>query len=190
MDDFFKPTSAQYHFDGPGSREPLDRAVADSKPAWWALAQLLPCAAEAQGAAAGHDRIFRDEAAFKLMENFEAVLRDVCNPSPTHNIIGSPLKQPELRRCPMVAAGYASQCLREVCRRLLGNKPGAEEIREGLSGDPDQVVAWIATCSYLMCRIQDHRDHMPGRNPDMAYGAAFAARAVLQEVIHHALGLC
>ena len=75
---------------------------------------------------------------------------------------------------------HVSQCMREVCRRLIGNKPGIEQIKEA----PDGAAApyWVQTCLYLMCRIQAHKDEKPGRSPDYAYQAAFAMRAMLQEV--------
>jgi len=187
MEDFFKPTLAEYQFEG--RREPIEQALAGGKEAWWRLAQLLPAVAQASGASAAHEASLRGEAAFRMIENHEAVLRDVCNPSKTHNIKGKPLKQAELARVPMAGAFYASQCMREVCRRLIGDKPGADQCREHLDGSPDASKVWVTTCLYLMCRIQAHKDEMPGRTPDYAYNAVFPMRAVLQEVAMHAMGM-
>lgn len=93
MDDFFKPTLAEYHFDGPGSRALSDAAVTQTREHWWSLAQFLPAYPEASGSAGAHASCLRDEAAAKMVQNYEAVLRDVTNPSKTHSIKGNPLTQ-------------------------------------------------------------------------------------------------
>jgi len=182
-----RPFRVQFQFEG--RREPIEQALANGRDAWWRLAQLLPAVAQATGAAWAHEPSLRGEAAFRMIENHEAVLRDVCNPSKTHNIIGIPLRQAELTRVPMEGASYASACMREVCRRLIGDKPGTEECKEQLDGSPDCSKCWVATCAYLMCRIQAHKDEMPGRTPDFSYNSTFSIRAVLQEVALHAMGM-
>ena len=60
--------------------------------------QLHEVGDQADGAAAHHEKVGRAEAAFKLITNHEALLRDVCNPSPMHNIYQFQLTQSELKR--------------------------------------------------------------------------------------------
>eukprot|EP00966_Prymnesium_polylepis_P174123 4028755-Prymnesium_polylepis.1 len=78
------------------------------------------------GAAAAHSSASREEAARKLIGNHTAVLRDVANPSADKNIIGVPLTQIDLMRVAWEDARYVDQALREVARRLLGQRPGSE----------------------------------------------------------------
>eukprot|EP00966_Prymnesium_polylepis_P287879 6649191-Prymnesium_polylepis.1 len=73
-------------------------------------------------------------------------MRDVANPSADKNIIGVPLTQIELRRVAAADAPYADQALREVVRRLLGRRPGSEQLEERLDpSTPMQAAAWAQT---------------------------------------------
>eukprot|EP00966_Prymnesium_polylepis_P269753 6231406-Prymnesium_polylepis.1 len=73
-------------------------------------------------------------------------MRDVANPSADKNIVGVPLTQTELKRVPAEHAHYADQALREVVRRLLGRRPGSEQLEERLDpSTPAQAAAWAQT---------------------------------------------
>jgi len=160
----------------------LEATISGNASKWEALGALLPGHNDADGAAGAHEKVFRSEAAYKLIVNHEAVLRDVCNFSTTNNIIQNPLTQKELRRVNVEWAPHADAAMREVARRLLGRAPGAEALEERQTGDTAQAAAWTQTCLYLACRLQAHKDEKPGRTPEMASGAVFAMRAVLNEV--------
>jgi len=139
---------------------------------WEGLRRLLDGATgptEADGAAAVHSHSAREEAARKLITNHEAVVRDVTNPSPK--------TQPQLTRVSEAAAPYVDQTLREVARRLLGRRPGAQQLQERV----DAVTA-LETARYLHNRIQSTAEEKPGRHPDMSTAATAAMRAVLAEV--------
>lgn len=187
MADFFEATKPEYQHEGP--RPPVEQALQMGHDKWFKLAEQLPVAESASGAAGGHDPPVRGEAAYKLITNHEAVLRDVTNPSPTKSIMGTQLKQAELKRVNVNHAHYADQALREVARRLIGNKPGIEMIAERLDGTPDQAKAWAGTCIYLLSRVQAHRDECAGRQADMGFHAALAMRAVLSELANNAMGM-
>ena len=131
-------------------------------------------------AAEAHPFAAREEAARKLLSNFDALMKDVTNPSPVLNIVGRALTQPELKRVLVISEGpldsrwrWVAQGLLEVARRLtkttLDPSPGAQEAR-------------AAMCAYLDRRIQATPDDMRGRTPDMSAVAAEAMRAVLKEV--------
>ena len=80
-------------------------------------------------------------------------------------------------------ACYADQALREVVRRLLGQRPGTEQPEERLDpATPAQAAAWAQTAKYLEGRIQDKPEQKPGRQPDMGAAAGAAMKAVLAEV--------
>lgn len=116
----------------------------------------------------------REAVARKLIQNHEAVLRDVCNAAPTTQL--------QLVRVPSSSAEYADQALREVARRLVGK--GAKTCpREYLEVSlPEQVKAWQATATYLSARIQSNEMERPGRQPDMTQGSADQFRTALQEI--------
>ena len=119
MDDYFNPRQAEF---ANNPMPQVEEAINATRPNWWQLAQFLPAVAQAEGAAGAHEASLRGEAADKMMQNFERVLRDICNPSPTLNIYGKPLTQAELKRVhPDMANGaaamYVSQCMREVRHR-------------------------------------------------------------------------
>ena len=115
---------------------------------WAPIQQLMmnPQGGEqAEGVAAQHAPAAREEAAKKLIANHVAVLRDVTN--------DSPLTQKELRRVPQQHAAHVEECLHEVCRRLLGRRPGSEQI--AIRADqPSRAAAWAMTAQYLVGRIQ------------------------------------
>ena len=93
--------------------------------AWLELRKLLAGnthAVATDGVVAAHSYAARHAAARKLIMNHSDVLRDMTNPSPTHNIDGKPLTQPELQRVPVEDAAYAASFLREVRRRLVGHR--------------------------------------------------------------------
>ena len=102
-------------------------------PHWMMLHQLLEGGGgeQADGAASSFSPAAREEAARKLISNHVNVLRDVCNPSPSHNIIGTPLTQTELTRVGAAHVVHVDEALRETARRLLGRRPGAEQLKQG-----------------------------------------------------------
>ena len=139
---------------------------------WEALRQLLDGSAaptDAYGVASVHPHAAREEAARKLITNHEAVVRDVTNPNPK--------TQRQLTRVSEAAAPHVDQMLREVARRLLGRRPGVEQLQQ----DVDATTA-MQTARFLRGRIQCTHDEKPGRHPDMSEAAAAAMRAVLAEV--------
>jgi len=143
---------------------------------WAPIQQLMANQAggeQADGAAAQHAPAAREEAAKRLIANHVAVLRDTTN--------DAPLTQKDLRRVPHQHAAHVEECLHEVCRRLLGRRPGSEQI--AIRADqPSRAAAWAMTAQYLCGRIQGTKKQKPGRAPDMSEAAAAAAKAVLQEV--------
>ena len=48
-----------------------------------------------------------------------------------HNIIGTPLTQTELTRVGAAHVVHVDEALRETARRLLGRRPGAEQLKQG-----------------------------------------------------------
>ena len=151
-----------------------------SDPAWFALGQMCQSAdntlgSEAEGSAGAHAHAAREEAAIRLIDNHANVLRDVCNPSDSLNIAGKTLTQLE-------HVHYADEALREVAVRLLGQRPGAHQLRVRLDpSDGAQVKTWRATCAYLDGRIESVTGEQPGGTTDMSPAAA-AMRSVLAEV--------
>lgn len=136
----------------------------------------------ADGAASAHSHRAREDAASKLIGNHNNILKDVVNDS-TVNIEGKPLTQLELERVAPELWTYVDECLREVARRLLGRRPGLDQIAEIVDpSNGDQAGAWFRTCRYLDGRIQGDPNQKPGREPDMSKMAAAAMRAVLKEV--------
>ena len=137
----------------------------------------------ADGAAAAHSHRAREDAAFKLVDNHVNVLKDVINDDKSTNIDGRPLTQLDLERVAPEHWLYADECLREITRRLLGRRPGLDQMEEIIDpSNADQVEAWVGTCRYLRGRIQSEPGEKPGREPDMNRMAAAAMRAVLVEV--------
>ena len=163
------------------AHQAVEACLTSNEQAWEALGNLLPGHDLADGAASDHDKIFRSEAAWKLIVNHDAVIRDCCNHSDTLNIVGNPLTQTHLARIQPDQCQYADQALREVARRLLGPHQMSQHLAVPLSS-LEQAKAWTQTCTYELARIQIHPDEKPGRTQDMAPQAALDFRAVLAEV--------
>jgi len=160
---------------------------AATEPHWAMLHRIMDCnksfLTEADGAAAIHSHVAREEAAAKLIANHRNVLKDVCNPSRDKNIIGVPLTQLELQRVDVGMSMYADQAMRECVRRLLGRCAGSKELEVHFNPyNQAQGAAWVRTAKYLNGRIQANPDEKPGRTPDMGPAAAAAMRDVLHEV--------
>ena len=103
------------------------------------------------------------------------MLHDVTNPVPK--------SQPELTRAAMNDAHHVDQAMREISRRLLGKREGADALEERLDANaPGQAKAWALTAQYLSKRLQESANACPGREPDMSPAASAAFRAVLLEV--------
>jgi hypothetical protein len=126
---------------------------------WATLHQMLESGGGhvtlADGIASAHSHSARVEAAGALINNHMRVLKDVCNASPSENIDGVPLTQTQLKRVPAALERYADQALRETARRLLGRRPGSNELHE--TPDPtneSQLRAWSLTAAYLDGRIR------------------------------------
>jgi len=145
---------------------PLDAAIAKGEQRWAALQGLLD---------SNKTRSSRSSVAERLVRNHVAVLRDVTNPNP--------LSQLELVRVQLEWAAHADTALREITRRLLKRRSGAEELEERLDTlDAQQVAAWGMTAKYLDSRIQSSDHERPGRAPDMSLNEASSMRAACQEV--------
>jgi len=120
------------------TNEFIDQVHNQNHPFWEQLASVMPGTQDAVGAAAGHQANYRHEAAYKLILNHEAVLRDICNPSPMQNVIGVELTQKDLKRVPAQYAQHVDQFLRELTRRLMGRVAVPEEKAQPMS---EQSVA-------------------------------------------------
>ena len=122
----------------------------------------------------------RREAAVKLMDNHVKVLYDITRTD------GSPSTQPKLVRLPR-KEHQVDACIYEVTRRLSGGRPDPRD-RLLTTKSAAQAATWVATCEYLIARIQSTPEEMqntPGfkqRKPDMSPGAATVMKAVLAEV--------
>jgi len=137
----------------------------------------MGASADVSGAAMGHKKAARLEAAQKVVGNHFNLLQDICNPRPNLNIIAVPLTQTELVRVNPQHAAHVDAQLREAVRRLLGRG----EIGK-LSQDPAAFEARAACAKYLDTRIQSKPAQKPGRKPDMSEPAAAAFKAVLVEL--------
>ena len=165
---------------------PLAATTAASAPHWAMMHRMLDSGeleSTADGVASAHAHSARDAAARKLIGNHANVLKDIVNPSPTMNIEGKPLTQLSLTRVSIGLSWHVDCYLREVARRLLGRRPGSEqlEMRRDLS-NADQRAAWAGACAYLDGRIQASPDEKPGRTPDLSVDAAAAMQAVMFDV--------
>ena len=131
----------------------LEVTFAASLPHWAMLKRALEGYAalpsDADGAASAHSHAARQEAAHKLIGNHENVLRDLTNPWPTQNIVGAALTQMQLERVEYGLAMYADQALREVARRLLGQRPGLHQLESLEPGNSDQAHAWVGELAGL-----------------------------------------
>jgi len=166
--------------------QPIEDALAEGAPLWEKLGSLLPAAEQAAGAAGQHEKIYRGEAAYNLIVNHEAVLRDLVNPSTTHNIIGNPLTQTDLKRVPTEHAKLADAFLREVARRLIGRKDGVDALAE----PPHKV--WAACAMYVITRVHTSKEEVEGtsardRGKDMSARPGMAFKAVMGELGNEAL---
>ena len=145
---------------------PVELALIKGAPQWQLLQDLLD---------SRRSRSSYSAAAERLIKNHAYVLRDLTNPHP--------ISQLELVRVSQAAAEHADQALREVARRLLKKRTGAETIEEHLDTSDEQAVAtWAATAKYLDSRIQSQPHERPGRAPDMNPNEATAMRQALQEI--------
>merc|ERR1719321_1569559 len=129
-------------------------------PAWSRLEATL-------GGASGSPR---DEAARKLISNYDSVVNDCCNPTP--------LTQGYLRRVSPDCRGYVDQMLREVARNLLGQ--ASEEKMD--KGNAMQCAAWQGAAAYLADRTQATAQACPGRAADMSEAAAAAFLGAVKAV--------
>ena len=143
---------------------PVGKALLKSEPIWTQLRLVANRPA----------RNPREEAAFKLIANHEAVLRDVTNEAPTTQL--------DLTRASIEDVEHVDQALREISRRLLPRRAELKGITEEQLDPavPEQAAAWAATAKYLDSRIQSQAGERPGREPDMSPQAAAVMRAVLQ----------
>ena len=122
----------------------------------------------------------RKEAAHKLMSNHLKVIADIVRAD------GPPVSQKNLVRLPR-KEHQVDACIYEVTRRLSGGRPDPRD-RLQTTKSAAQAATWVATCEYLIARIQSTPEEMqntPGfkqRKPDMSPGAAAVMKAVLAEV--------
>lgn len=163
----------------PVDTRPAPYPVTHNLEAWNEVKELASAGAAqtAFGELSMHSQAARDEAVRKVLSNHENLLKDVCNPSPTQNIVGNPLTQLELVRVPAEMAPHVDQGLREATRMMLGlGVPFA------LNASPDACEARAAAARYLHIRIQANIGEMPSRAPDMSPEAKAAMMAALVEV--------
>ena len=157
------------------------------EPAWVHLGKMLP-GQEFQDPEKP-SLMMRSAGALKLIRNHEAVIRDVCNPSATDNVIGKPLTQKNLKRVPVDMVMYVEEAMRLTAIKLLGvPKEAVGQAYPVLTGDKQQAQVWAATVLFVMARLQGG-DEKPGRTPDMAGDAALAFRTALMEVGREANGM-
>merc|ERR1719378_789910 len=72
--------------------------------------------------------------------------------------------------------------MREVVRRLLGNRSGLQHLEEKAEpGNEHQAIAWQGCSQYLQGRTQVKDEQKPGRKPDMSEAAGAAFLDVLAE---------
>ena len=139
----------------------LEQAVASGMPMWDQLKAAHPLEGMQMTpttGAAGHFEVdARQEAAGRLMMNHEAVLRDICNPSPTTNVTGKALTQNDLVRVPPEAAVYVDGMLRELVRRLLGASAGGERL------DPSNTAQQQSWNMAAMCAHPSTSSTHPAR---------------------------
>lgn len=157
----------------------LNTGLGGGSGAWGQAADMLSAGAfsSARGAASRHSLSARDEAARKLVGNHENLLKDICNPSRTDNIICIPLTQKELARVDPKLSQHVDEGLVETCRRLLGRG-----FTDALHPSRAACGARAAAARYLYYRIQSNPDQKPDRKPDMSEAAAAAMKDVLIEV--------
>jgi len=153
-----------------------EAAIESFNPHWGKLAEALPGAPNASGAAGAHEHEARKEAAERMIVNHEAVVRDIANPTQM-NVVGAPLTQTDLKRIDPRYVQQVDACLREVVRRLLG----ADQITPEQK-DQQTAPVWVATALYLSARLQSVAKEKSGRTPDFSEKSGLAIRAVLSEV--------
>jgi bacteriorhodopsin len=121
-------------------------------PAWSRLEEVL-------GGSSGSPR---DEAARKLISNYDTVISDCCNTAP--------LTQGYLRRVSPDCRGYVDQYFREVARNLLGQASEEKCDKQNAM----QAAAWQGAAAYMADRTQATAQACPGRAADMSEAAAAA----------------
>jgi len=109
------------------------------------------------------------EAAGKLINNRETVVKDITNSGGTA-VKGGSLTQTDLKRVPSSEQASVDAMVQEICSRLLGKK-----MRE-------PQPSWEAAATFFNGRIQSSSFECPGRSPDMSGPAAKAMRAVLAKI--------
>ena len=163
-----------------GSRGAPQASVSEHNAWWKALehmvdntSKLLP--SEADGVAGAHSHEARMEAAEKLVGNHGAVLYDVSNPQPR--------TQHHLERVSDTQQPYADEALFECARRLLGRRPGTDDL--AVHAQLDNVMqcsTWAAVYRYMAGRIHHTPGQKPDRPPDMSLEAGAAMKAVFEEI--------
>jgi len=154
---------------------------------WLALAEALPGTGmqEAEGAVGHHPLFKRQAAAQKMVENHEALLKDICNPNPSQNVVGNELTQRDLKRVPDGLANHVDDFLREMVRRLMGC---VTKDNQPIPPVPCQhPQAWNHAAQFLQARIHSthqETEQTPAqkRTPDMDGGTARVMRSVAMEV--------
>ena len=134
----------------PLDSRPAPYPVMTNDDAWNEVKQMASngAAPTAFGELSMHSQTARDEAVRKILSNHHNLLKDVCNPSPTQNIIGSPLTQLELVRVPAEMAPHVDQGLREATRMMLGYGEAF-----ALNPSPEACEARAAAARYLHFRV-------------------------------------
>ena len=84
---------------------------------------------------------------------------------------------------PPLSAPHPTAAQREVARRLLGRKPGIEQLAE----QPHKC--WAMAAMYVIARVHSTTEEKPGRSPDMGVKAGMAFKAVMNELGNMALAL-
>ena len=160
--------------------DPCGAAIEKNHKRWMFLRYFL-CStggtdSVASGVAATYSHGHREECCLKLVANHEPLLRDITNPGPR--------TQHELNRVGQQSAEAVDNMLIECTRRLLGNRPGLEQMPVATLDPLDigAVQAWAGTYEYLLTRIQDAPEQKPGRAPDLSPEAGAAMKDVLREL--------
>jgi len=113
------------------------------------------------------------EAACKLINNHDVVVKDITNPGPL-GVKGGKLSQSSLRRLDRQHSEKVGAMLRELSSRLLGNNIELPAVSD--------MSIWIDAAAFFGSRIQGSKEECPRRDADMSIRAARALRTAVGQL--------